>query len=375
MKKDKIILTVFSATLLPFAVSTAHAETLTITGNGDGSSSDVSISQSHDVHVSQENNAEVNNDVNVLANTGDNSASNNTGGDTAVTTGNISTDTTIANSMNNSDITAGACCDNHDSQAIISGNGANSINTVGYTSITTSAISINQQATITNNISGTAITGNNNANNNNGNVAITTGNITVEESIKNKTNLAIVNALTGGNGGFQIKISGNGEGSVNTITLREDTSTTIAISNVSDIFNHSIWNLITGNNNANGNNGDVAIKTGDIHVSIDVDNQANQSEVTVDCGCKEPPPPPPCEGDGCNPPPPPPPSGNGGNPPSSGGNGGGTSNSVLGTTTGEVLPATGNPWILLAILGNLLMLFFGVLLRLRSGRSPGAFAI
>lgn len=386
MIKNKLLVTILALSVLPLSAGTAKAESLIITGNGDGSSNDVSVNQSHEANVTQDNNAEVTNDINATANTGDNTASDNTGTDTTITTGDVSAQTSVANNLNASIANVDNCCDGSDYTAEISGNGSDSNNTLNHSVTTTTNIDVNQQAIITNNITGTAITGNNTANDNNGNVSIQTGDITVTEKLKNNTNLSITSIQSGGMGSYFLKIAGNGAGSVNTITLQETNESIVKISNVADIFNRNIWNLITGNNAANNNNGNIDIKTGDIKVTIDVENDVNFSKVTIDCGdCKQipPPPPPPCEGDGCNPPPPcrdncnptpPPPPVDKSKP--ADGKGDGPSGppgpgSVLGSTTGEILPSTGNPWILLAIIGNLLMLLFGSVLRLRSGRSPG----
>lgn len=380
MIKNKLLLTLLALSVLPLSVGTAKAESLTITGNGDGSSNDVSVSQSHEANVTQDNTAQVSNDVAVSANTGDNSANANTSTDTAITTGDVTVQTSIATDLNASVADVNNCCDSSGYTAEISGNGSDSNNSLNHSINTSTNVGVNQQATITNIVTGTAITGNNSANDNNGNVSIVTGDITVDEKLKTNANFSMASIQSGGLGNYLLKIAGNGSGSVNTITLREDNESIVKISHVADIFNRNVWNLITGNNDANGNNGNVDIKTGDIKVTIDIDNTTNISAVKIECECDTPPPPPPppCQGDGCNPPPPPPPSDNhkpgdskgdgSSNPPGSG--------SVLGTTTGELLPATGNPWMILAILGNLLLLIFGAVLRLRSGRSPGlAFAI
>jgi hypothetical protein len=44
---------------------------------------------------------------------------------------------------------------------------------------------------------------------------------------------------------------------------------------------------------------------------------------------------------------------------------------VLSMATGDTLPIIGTNWLLLAILGNALILIFGAFLRLHSGNSPG----
>ena len=136
--------------------------------------------------------------------------------------------------------------------------------------------------------------------------------------------------------------------------------------------------LITGDNTADRNtDGDVDIKTGDVKVVTKIENDVNKSEVVVECGCEEEKPEeekPPKEEEekpvgapvgSSNPPT------KAAEKPSEQKKG-----EVLSAAIGDILPATGTPWFILAILGNLVMLLLGTVLRLRSGRSPGlAYAI
>lgn len=374
MLYKKAIIALSFVAVLPIATHVAYAEEFVITSNGSGSSNTIEATSSTTNSVEQSNQANVNNEVNTNTNTGGNQASANTGGDVNIQTGNTQTNTNVENDLNNSTVDSTACCESSDGSITITANGANSTSAVGYTSTTTNTTTVNQNATITNNITGVANTGGNKANNNLGKVNIFTGNIKVNESVKTNVNESFVKVATGGNKAFDIKISGNGADSVNLINLTNLSENIVNVQNNADIFNQSIWTLITGNNEANGNNGDVTIKTGSIEVSVTIENNANHNEVIVDCGCvpTPPPPPPPCTGDGCNPP------SNGGNGGNGGGGNGGGGNGGGGSSSGpsssspskDVLPATGMPWMIMLLLGNLLMLLFGMVLRLRSGNSP-----
>lgn len=384
INKKQLVLTLLSLVMLPFAARSTSAQEIIITDNGSGSNNEITITNTSSTTVNQSNDAQITNSVNTQANTGENTLNNNTAENTSVQTGNISTSTTIQNNLNQSVANVG-CCDNKESSANISNNGSESQNAISYTNTTTTVVTAQNTATITNNVQGTAVTGNNSASQNLGNVSITTGDIKVEEKIKNISNNSQVTLKTNVGGDFILTIKGNGEGSENTITLTENRNNIVTVNNVSDILNNSLWNLITGNNTGDYNNGNVVIKTGNIDLSVLVDNEVNKSKVEIDC-CKKPGENPPPGNGGENPPPPPPPppsnggnggnagNGNNGNVGNDGGGGAGRGGEVLAAVTKEILPITGNLWFIIAILGNILMLFFGMVLRLRSGRSP-SFAV
>ncbi len=371
----KLLFTALTLALIPVATRVVNAEEYIIVDNGSGSDNELNISSTSTTTVQQNNTADVQNSVDVSANTGDNSANSNTGGDVAIDTGNIDASTSIENNLNSSYVNIENCntC-NTSGQAIISNNGSYSDNVINYTSNNTNTVTVDQYASVNNYVNGYANTGGNTANYNNGDVDIDTGSITVQDVIKNNTNLSKVNLKAGANNSFLLKINGNGAWSENILNLIQNDSNIITVDNVADIYNSSFWDLITGNNEANKNNGNVAIKTGDIDLDVLIENNVNQSEVVVDCGCEE-------EEKPEEEKPTTPPTG-GSNPPIT------TTTTEVKTTSdtkaGEVLsqaleqilPATGTPWLILAIFGNLLLLLFGMVLRLRSGRSPGlAYAI
>ncbi len=366
MLHKNIIITLASVAILPFATHVAYAEEFVITGNGAGSSNTVEVSSATSNNVSQSNEAAVANNITTTSNTGNNQANNNLG-NVAVETGNTNTSTDVTNNLNNSIVDSTTCCTTSGGSITVTGNGADSTSVVGYASSTNNTTHVHQTATINNVITGTANTGGNKANNNLGNVNIFTGSIKVNEKVKTNVNESFVKVATGGTNIFDIKVAGNGAGSINLISLTNNTTEAVTVENNADIFNQSVWNLITGNNEANGNNGDVTIKTGDIEVSVTIENNANHSEVIVDCGCTPTPPPPPaCVGDHCNPNPP----SNGGGGSNNGGGSSGGSSSPSNTPSKDVLPVTGTPWMILLLLGNVLLLLFGTVLRLRSGNSP-----
>lgn len=380
INKKQLVLTLLSFAMLPFAARSASAQEIIITGNGSESSNEITITNSSSTTVTQSNDAQVNNNINTQATSGENTANSNTAENTSVQTGDINVSSTIQNNLNQSIADVG-CCNNNEGTANISNNGSESQNAISYTNSTTTTVTAQNTATITNNVQGTAITGNNSASYNSGNVSIATGDIKVEEKIKNLSNNSQIILKTNASGDFLLTIKGNGAGSENTITLTENKENIVTVNNVSEILNNSLWNLITGNNTSDYNNGNVAIKTGNIDLSVVVNNKANTSKVKIDCCQEDGENPPPGDG-GKNPPPPPPPppssggnggtagNGSGGNVGNDGGGGAGRGGEVLAAVTKDILPITGNYWFILAILGNILMLLFGSVLRLRSGRSP-----
>lgn len=378
MKRKLQFISILS--LLTFSVipGTAAAEEIAITGNGSDSETQVNLSQNTNTAVSQDNDMNVDNNVNLIADTGDNEASDNTAGDTSASTGNVSINTSILNSGNTSTVTQDCCKTQNNGGAItISGNGTGSQNLVNQNISSQTTVRINQNANITNNIFGTAITGNNKANDNNhGDVSITTGDIKVFEKIQNapvnvtKVSLAkTVAAYT-----MFVKIAGNGSYSDNEANLNNHDDADITINNNANILNNSNWDLITGNNEAQDNTkGDISILTGDIAFHSEIKNVVNISKVEIK-SCeekkqkekekqKEVPtavvttPERPTEKKSEDKP--------------SGGRGGG--GEVLGTAIGKILPVTGYNWFPIIIIGNILMLLFGVTLRLRAGRSPNEF--
>lgn len=381
-KKILIMLSITVVSLAGFT-KVAKAEEIIISGNGDGSSSQVNISVENNTTVTQSNQATVENNVTENANTGENTASGNSGSETNIQTGSVSSETNISNENINTNIAENQCCNNAQTNIQISGNGSDSVNTVNAS--ITSDIDISQEntATIINSVTVNANTGNNTADNNLGNVTIETGKITALTNIENK-NINLNDDPEGENKlTYMFKIFGNGEGSENKIIFTHSNLVNVSEKNFLTLTNSVFHNLNTGENSANGNHGLVFIKTGDIDSKINIKNlDINTNIARVDC-CEydpgddnPPPPPPPPSPPPVTPPPPPPPGGgNGGGPGdgrSDGRSDGGSSGSSIAAVLGAMLPATGNYLtFLLTILATILFML-GVCLRMASGSSPPA---
>lgn len=362
---------------------TVKAEEITISGNGSTSTNEVANATTQTSTVQQSNNLSATNTVQTSADTGNNSASDNTGGDTSITTGDVQTDVSVTNEGNISTATVNNCCQTSDSQAVISGNGSQSTNTINTTNTNTNTVTVNNTATIRNTITGYANTGNNTANDNTyGTVTITTGNIAVSENIKtgplNSNNTAI-NAFSAS--GYLVKIIGNGSGSENAVYRNNTNTNNVAVNNAADILNETLWILNTGKNKANDNaGGNVTIATGGISFLADILNgPINVSSVDIDNCCEEeeeenpqqPKPEQPENPQPGAPAPSQPTTTTSSNPSSSGGVGG----AVLAAHVGKILPITGNYTFLFLLMANSLLFLLGVTLRLRSGRSPGTLVV
>lgn len=374
MTRRKIVLSAlaffvagFSPLMRPFP-GIIFAEEIVITGNGSESANEVSSASQSETSVQQSNQSQTANTITASSDTGNNEASKNNG-DVAIQTGDATSTTTVENQGNVSVVDTSSCCPQGEKSISVSGNGSGSSNTVDVNHTTVISTGSTQTAKITNTISGIVNTGGNRASDNSGDVVIITGNISHKESVINgPINLSFVRVGLP-QAGYKVSVNGNGAYSKNNISLAETAFHESYVFNTTDIFNNSFWDLMTGGNIAKRNNGDVLIKTGDIVSEVSIVNKANASVIQEEC-CKikpseiPPTPTPPTQTPGENKP--------GGG--SGGGNGGGSSGSTgasSGPAGGHILPVTGADWVMIAILGNIMLLLFGVMLRLRSGRSPG----
>lgn len=351
-----------------FFVIGVHAETisLSVEGNGDGSSNEVSQTTENNTQVTQSNEANVTNNVTTDVNTGNNTASENTGGESNISTGNAAQDITVANTnVNTNNTQVNNCCNSSTSQSI-SGNGSESNNSINNTNTTNNTILQINHANLQNNIYSNLNTGNNYASGNGGKVTINTGNIKSDVNvINNGINLSLAKIMAG-TGKNIAEIKGNGADSVNSITFKNIFGIDVIVYNTANISNDVNHNANTGDNVAKDNNGDVEIGTGDVTITTSILNEnINGSVVEVDCKCKEKPEKPVTP----TPQPQPQPTPSNGN---GGGNGGGKGGpgEVLGATTGDVLPVTGTPWVTFMTIFAIGLFLMGLFLRYRTGISP-----
>lgn len=380
MKRFATALIVLPLMLPCVGIRAAYGLELTVTDNGSGSTSEVSAVVEQTATVVQSNDTNINNEVGIEADTGSNNVSGN-GGEIAVETGDVNITAEVTNEVNNSAVNLPCCEASGETVIEVSGNGEGSTTQVNYTNEQATEVFVNQQAIINNILSGTLNTGNNTASNNGGNVTIETGSISGNVNLTNIINSSQVQVSTGSNGEIIIKVNQNGTNSQNLITLSLVDGVLVVVDNQAEVNNSVNFDLNTGNNTANDNQGEVWIKTGDIDFAIITENLINQDEVIIDKCCEVEPidpddPPDPPEDPPVDPDPPesilPPtrpenkPNDKDDDPDDDSGVGGVSDAEVLGA----MLPATGTMDYMLAVVANILMFLLGVYLRLKSGRAP-----
>jgi hypothetical protein len=159
---------------------------------------------------------------------------------------------------------------------IISGNGSGSDSQINVTVNTTTEVKQDNNANVENNVNIEADTGNNDANQNTGgDTSIVTGDVQVESNINNEgINQSYVEAGCCTGESTEIKISGNGAGSTNTVAGSFNSSTNVSVNNSANITNNVNGIANTGKNSASYNNGNVSIKTGSITVIDNINNES-----------------------------------------------------------------------------------------------------
>lgn len=343
-----------------------------VSNNGAGSSNSVDQSTAQTTEVTQSNSAEVANEVHEEASSGANSISDSN--QTAeITTGTVESSASVVTQVNNSQVTAGCC---QGGQTIsVSGNGSGSTNTIISEISQNTTITVTQNAQVTNKLSTTAVSGANTVKDSAGNVLITTGDVTNEQSVDTVLNDAIITgkvSLTE----ILILLKGNAADSTNLVNLDLTDNLTIYRENQAEVQNNFYSELISGNNSALGNLNNVVIKTGDIFSKINaVNGPVNSGGVEVLC-CEDGQPIPPANPPGDHPAIPPsggvtsPTGGNSANPGNNNGANGG--NGSAAAVLADLLPITGASalhfWLWAVV--YLLMFLSGLYVRLRAGRSP-----
>ena len=273
--------------LLQLAVPAFADTTIEISGNGANSDNDALVQVQSDTTVAQSNTANITNDVDAFADTGNNNANKNTGGDVSIETGDASVEVDIANTVNSN--TAEVDCCPGDTDVLISGNGADSDNTVKLSQRKRTSLFQDNQAKIYNDVTADAFTGGNDANRNTGgDVDIQTGDADVQVAIVNEanSNSARIGPNSDGPGSVSARIVGNGAGSDNDIALEILSLQLVSQSNTLRLKNKVDAEANTGENRANRNTGgSVSIETGDANADVRIDNLANFNFADLDCGC------------------------------------------------------------------------------------------
>jgi hypothetical protein len=159
----------------------------------------------------------------------------------------------------------------------ISGNGSGSDNWTTVNQSTTTSVTQNNTANVTNTVDADAKTGGNDAGwNTGGDVVISTGNAEVKANIENVLNSNAAEVDCCATGATDVKISGNGAYSDNGVKLDQTTVTAVAQANNASVTNDVDADAKTGGNDADFNTGgDVTLVTGNAKVDADVSTTAN----------------------------------------------------------------------------------------------------
>ncbi|MBA3724256.1 MAG: hypothetical protein H0W89_05215 [Candidatus Levybacteria bacterium] len=258
------------------------AANVNVEGNGAYADTNVGVDNNKSVTLNQDNNANVKNYVDANAKTGGNDSKFNTGGDSAIFTGDAVTVVDVMTKANANVATIGGgngAAGN--SSVTIDGNGAFSDNDVDLSQ--NSAVVLNQDnvANIKNAVDANSNTGGNDAEfNTDGDVAIFTGDAATGVTVDNAVNFNMASidcdCVLGGLG---VTIDGNGAKSLNEVNASSDNA----------LFNHqdnlaSLWNDVDGNAKSGhndsgfGTGGDNGTRTGD---SLSVTEVSNEGNVNV----------------------------------------------------------------------------------------------
>jgi len=279
------------AVLLNALAPAAFADTITVSGNGAFSDSNVSVNNSATTVVNQTNVANVTNNVSADADTGNNDANFNTGGDVTVNTGNASTNVSVNNALNKNVASVSPCggCVGGSTNVTISGNGAFSDNNANVNNNSSVTVAQTNVANVYNDIDADADTGDNDANfNTGGNTSVRTGDASTNVTVSNllNKNVALVGGGSGAGNGATVLIDGNGAFSDNGVNLNNSSAVVLAQTNVADVNNDVDADADTGNNDANFNTGgEVSVDTGDAKANVGVLNALNFNMANVDCEC------------------------------------------------------------------------------------------
>jgi len=288
--KSRLITAIATGAVLVSALAPlASADTVTVSGNGALSGSEVNVSNSSNTVVNQTNNANISNNINTNASTGGNSSTFNTGGNSTISTGNATTTVNVSNAANLNQATVSCGCDTSGMQVNVTGNGAESENGVNANNANNVFLNQNNNANFNNKVNATSSTGSNDSSfNTGGSSVVVTRNATTNVAVNNAANANV--ATVGGNGGSSdpssVVISGNGALSANGVNLDQESAVVLDQDNYANIKNDVKADAKTGDNsstfNTGGNNG---IESGNATTNVGINNLANFNVADVNCDC------------------------------------------------------------------------------------------
>ncbi len=167
---------------------------------------------------------------------------------------------------------------------VISGNGSSSENEVEIKNDQDTTVVQNNDAKITNNITSSTSTGDNDANDNTGgDTLILTGDATSDVRVSNFVNRNVARVEDCGcllDG--KVEISGNGSESENEVEIKNESEIELFQENRADVNNDVDVDTDTGNNNANRNTGgDTTVVTGHATSDVDIENKVNANAARI----------------------------------------------------------------------------------------------
>ncbi len=169
---------------------------------------------------------------------------------------------------------------------VITGNGADSENKTDVKVTTSTTVTQNNDANISNNVNSSANTGNNTASRNTGgDVYVGTGDATSVVSVANtaNSNQADIDGCCGSD--VEVLIGQNGADSKNDAKLKLENTVWVDQNNDASLQNNVTSNTNTGGNRTNRNTGgDVAIETGDALSAVSIENSANYNSARIGGG-------------------------------------------------------------------------------------------
>lgn len=169
-------------------------------------------------------------------------------------------------------------------EIVVSGNGEGSNNQVNIAPTNQTTVEQTNTTNVTNDVNTSSNSGDNTASNNTGgSTSVTSGDTSSTTTVSNSGNVSVVTQNDCGcptPNASSATISGNGEGSTNSIQNIQTNNINISTSNNATVFNNVTSYANTGSNNALGNTGgSVVIRTGNVHSSNIISNLLNLSKV------------------------------------------------------------------------------------------------
>lgn len=285
--KRQIASAIAAGSIVLNMIAPAYASsTLVISGNGTDSNNNLNITSTNTNTVSQTNTANITNNVTSTGNTGGNEAEDNTNGDVSISTGDSTVGVAVSNTAN-SNVANIACCTNSGTDLVkILGNGSETSNTAGLVKANENTVLQDNDARVNNNVYASALTGNNEAEDNTGgNVKVKTGDAGVGAQVTNKLNSNAAYVAGCCTGGSSVVIAGNGSDSTNKASLMDLTKNGISQENTAGVENRVDADAKTGKNSVEDNTGgSVEIDTGDAGVSAMVSTTANANKAMIGGG-------------------------------------------------------------------------------------------